>query len=212
MAILPLSATAQQIEFKRDIAPILERHCWDCHNAESHEGELRLDTLGGMLEGGGSGIAAIIPGKPEQSYLIDVISHLDPDLKMPPEQEKIPASEIELLRRWIKEGAVWPGQQIIATDIQSDHWAFQPIKRSQVPSFKNAENPIDAFLLASLKRQGLQFSKPAKPEDLIRRVSIVLTGLMPTPEQTARFLTAWNQDAKQAYTNLVNQLMNSPHW
>ena len=106
MAILPLSATAQQIEFKRDIAPILERHCWDCHNAESHEGELRLDTLGGMLEGGGSGIAAIIPGKPEQSYLIDVISHLDPDLKMPPEQEKIPASEIELLRRWIKEGAV----------------------------------------------------------------------------------------------------------
>ena len=212
MAILPLSATAQQIEFKRDIAPILERHCWDCHNAESHEGELRLDTLGGMLEGGGSGIAAIIPGKPEQSYLIDVISHLDPDLKMPPEQEKIPASEIELLRRWIKEGAVWPGQQIIATDIQSDHWAFQPIKRSQVPSFKNAENPIDAFLLASLKRQGLQFSKPAKPEDLIRRVSIVLTGLMPTPEQTARFLTAWNQDAKQAYTNLVNQLMNSPHF
>lgn len=208
----PIICSAQQVEFERDIAPILENRCWDCHNAEAHEGELRLDTLRGMLKGGGSGIAAVVPGRPDQSYLIEVISHLDPDLKMPPDEDKIPAKEIELLRQWVKDGAKWPGQQNIATGIQTDHWSFQPVVRSEIPKSKGGYNPIDAFLLTSLKEQGLEFSKPAEATALLRRASIVLTGLMPTPAETAAFQASWKQDAKKAYTDLIDRLMSSPHF
>tara|TARA_B100000945_G_scaffold314054_1_gene311070 strand:- start:799 stop:3549 length:2751 start_codon:yes stop_codon:yes gene_type:complete len=207
-----LICPAQEVEFKRDIAPILENRCWDCHNAEAHEGELKLDTLRGMLKGGSSGIAAILPGKPEQSYLIDVVSHLDPNLKMPPEQDRIPAKEIELLKQWIKEGATWPGQQGIAAGIQSDHWSFQPVVRSEIPKTKTGNNPIDAFLLASLKSQGLGYSKPAEATALLRRASIVLTGLMPTPKENNAFLASWKQDSEKAYTDLIDRLMSSPHF
>ncbi|MEC9095297.1 MAG: PSD1 and planctomycete cytochrome C domain-containing protein [Planctomycetota bacterium] len=209
---LSVLCSAQQIEFKRDIAPILENRCWDCHNAEAQEGELRLDTLQGMLQGGGSGIAAILPGNPERSYLIEVISHLDPDLKMPPEDEKLPEKEIELLRQWIQQGAKWPGQQEGGTDVQSDHWSFQPIVRAKIPNNKGRHNPIDAFLLASLEAQGLGYSKPAEASALLRRASIVLTGLMPTPDETDTFLSSWEQDSERAYTNLINRLMSSPHF
>ena len=203
---------AQQVEFESDIAPILKNRCWDCHNAETQEGELRLDRLQGILKGGGSGIAAVVPGQPEQSYLIEVISHLDPDLKMPPDQDKIPAKEIDLLRQWIKQGAKWPGQQGITKGIQSDHWSFQPVVRSEIPKTNGRYNPIDAFLLASLKEQGLEFSKPAETTALLRRASIVLTGLMPTPEETAAFQASWKQDAEKAYANLIDRLMSSPHF
>ena len=209
---LQVICAAQQVEFEREIALILKNRCWDCHNAETHEGELRLDTLQGMLKGGGSGIAAVIPGQPERSYLIEVISHLDPDLKMPPDQDKIPAKEIDLLRQWIKQGAKWPGQQGITKGVQSDHWSFQPVVRSEIPKTNGIYNPIDAFLLASLKEQGLKFSKPAQTTALLRRASIVLTGLMPTPEETAAFQASWKQDAEKAYTNLIDRLMSSPHF
>lgn len=207
------SAHGQEIKFQRDIAPILENRCWDCHNQESHEGELRLDTRQGMLQGGGSGVAAVIPGKPDQSYLIEVISHLDPDLKMPPEQEQLPRQEIELLTQWIKQGAVWPGQTDVANTIESSHWAFQPLLRPDLPGrIRQGSNAIDVFLTESLKEQGLRFSPQADPISLLRRVSIVLTGLPPTPATTTNFLQAWERDSSQAYVKLVDGLMASPHF
>lgn len=204
---------AQTVDFKRDIQPILENRCWDCHSADAQEGDLRLDQRLGMLRGGGSGIAAIVPGKPDQSYLLDVISHRDPDLKMPPESDRIPEKEINLLTQWIQQGAIWPGQEEVDSKLESDHWAFQPIVRPQVlEKPKKGKNTIDAFLQAELKRQGLKYSASAEPLALLRRVSIVLTGLTPTPEETTTFLATWKENSDKAYSDLVDRLMSSPHF
>ena len=204
---------AQTVDFKRDIQPILENRCWDCHSADAQEGDLRLDQRLAILRGGGSGIAAIVPGKPDQSYLLDVISHRDPDLKMPPESDRIPEKEINLLTQWIQQGAIWPGQEEVDSKLESDHWAFQPIVRPQVlEKPKKGKNTIDAFLQAELKRQGLKYSASAEPLALLRRVSIVLTGLTPTPEETTTFLATWKENSDKAYSDLVDRLMSSPHF
>jgi hypothetical protein len=94
LILLPGQSQADVVDFKRDIAPILEERCWACHGEEEQESELRLDRRVNMLRGGNSGLSAVVPGKPEKSYLIDVIKHLDPDVKMPPDEEKIPAGPL----------------------------------------------------------------------------------------------------------------------
>ncbi|MBM83211.1 MAG: hypothetical protein CMJ78_21835 [Planctomycetaceae bacterium] len=209
----PLALQAQKVDFKRDIAPILEERCWHCHGEDEQESALRLDRRTRMLRGGDSGLSAIVPGKPEKSYLIEVISHLDPNVKMPPDEEKLPKKEIELITRWIKQGAVWPGQMEVAEKVKSDHWAFQPVKRPQVPARANgSQNPVDAFLSKSLAENRLSFSEAAEPRSLLRRVSIVLTGLPPTPKETSEFLAAWSKNSEQAYAADVERLMDSPHF
>ncbi|MEM1070361.1 MAG: c-type cytochrome domain-containing protein, partial [Planctomycetota bacterium] len=104
------SCLAAEIDFESQIAPIFEERCWFCHGEDEQESGLRLDLRAHMLKGGDSGLAAIVPGKPEKSYLIDVVKHLDPDAKMPPDEDQIPKAEIQLLENWIQQGAVWPGQ------------------------------------------------------------------------------------------------------
>ncbi|MFT7630199.1 MAG: hypothetical protein ACI87E_001205 [Mariniblastus sp.] len=210
------TAHSQEIDFQRDIAPILESRCWDCHG-EDEEAGLRLDLRANSLLGGDSGLAAIVPGKPEKSLLIEVINHVDEDLSMPPDEDKIPAKEIELLTRWIQAGANWPGQMdAVAEKKASDHWSFQPVVRPEIPrSNQESSNPIDAFLARKLRSQGLKFSKAADPTTLIRRVSIVLTGIAPTIDQTDRFLEQYEQDASGgvvAYEQLVDRLLESPHF
>ena len=202
---------AEKVDFKRDIAPILEARCWDCHGADEQEAGLRLDRRVSMLRGGSSGIASLIPGKPDKSYFLEAVKHLDPKLKMPPDDDKIPAKEIDLLTRWVKEGAIWPGQMKAAARTKSDHWSFQSITRPQVPE-RGGANPIDAFLRQRLKKQDLTFSPQADPRSLIQRASIVLTGLAPTPEQIAEFLSAYAKDADKAYGRLVERLLASPHF
>ena len=206
------SAPAEDVDFARDIAPILAERCWGCHDEDEQESGLRLDRRANMLRGGDSGLPTVVPGKPEKSYLIEVVKHLDPDLKMPPDEDMIPAKEIDLLARWIKEGAVWPGQVDVVEE-KSDHWSFQPIVRPQVPAVATgATNPIDAFLLQRLAAHNLSLSAPADPHSLIRRTSIVLTGLAPTPQETAEFLAAYEADAEAAYASLVDRLLESPHF
>jgi hypothetical protein len=212
---LPLQSQADEIDFKREIAPILEERCWGCHGEDAQESGLRLDLRAKMLRGGDSGLSAVVPGKPEASYLIEVINHLDPDVKMPPDEEKIPAKEINLLTTWIKQGADWPGQMQAVAKETSDHWAFQPVKRPEIPTrsvSEDSNNPIDAFLLETLAKQDLSFSKPADPRSLIRRASIVLTGLAPTPEETAEFVNASAKNSDEAYAALIDRLLDSPHF
>ncbi len=209
------STKADDVDFKRDIAPILEDRCWGCHGEDEQESGLRLDRRAKMLRGGDSGLSAIVPGKPEKSYLIEVIKHLDPDVKMPPDEDKLPAKQIELLAQWVQEGAVWPGQMQAIAREESDHWSFQPIQRPKIPTrsvSENYNNPVDAFLIQKLAEKELSFSKQANPRSLIRRVSIVLTGLAPTPEATVAFLKAWGTDTEQAYAALVDRLLKSPHF
>ncbi len=206
---------AQPVDFKRDIVPILENRCWYCHGEDEQESGLRLDLRARMLKGGDSGLPAVVPGKPEKSYLLDVVKHLDAKVRMPPDEDKIPTKEISLLESWIKQGAVWPGHMdaIAKGKETSDHWAFQPVVRSAAPNLAlDSSNPVDAFLLAELAKQKLNFSQPADPRSLIRRVSIVLTGLPPTPDETKQFLEACKLNADEAYQQLVDRLLDSPHF
>ena len=131
---------AQDVDFNRDISPILEERCWSCHGGDDPESGLRLDRRPQMLKGGDTGLAAVVPGKPEKSFLIEVINHVDEGMAMPPDEEKLPAHEIELLTRWIKQGAKWPGQMDAVINEQSQHWSFQTVNRPQEPKLDGLES------------------------------------------------------------------------
>ena len=212
ISFLPLPVRAEKIDFKDDVAPILEERCWHCHGAEEQESGLRLDQRGKMLRGGDSGLPAIVPGKPEKSYLVEVINHTDKEMAMPPDEDKLPAKEIALLTRWIAEGAIWPGQMQQVEQEKTEHWSFQPVVRAKVPQLPGARTPIDAFLLQALAERGLSYSPHANPRSLIRRASIVLTGLIPTEAETQAFVNSYAKDADKAYTALVERLLESPHF
>lgn len=210
--LLPsLTTLADEVDFEDDVLPILEDRCLYCHGEDEQESGLRLDARPMMLKGGDSGLSAIVPGKPNSSYLIEAISHIDEEMSMPPDEDKMPEEEIELLTRWIAEGAVWPGQMEAVAEETTDHWSFQKVDRPNVPASAEAST-IDAFLAARLAEDGLQFSQPADPLTLIRRVSIVLTGLAPTADETREFITAFASDSDAAYTALVDRLLTSPHF
>ena len=207
VACTPSALIAQDnVDFAKDIAPILSERCWGCHGADEQESGLRLDQRPWMLRGGDSGLAAVVPGKPEKSYLVEVINHVDPNMTMPPDEDKMSAKEITLLTRWVKQGAVWPGQMDAKLDETVDHWSFQPLQKQ----FRH--NSIDGFLQEKLAVAGIEFSPPADPIALIRRASIVLTGLAPTPQRTAKFVKASEANADAAYTSLIDELLASPHF
>ncbi|MEM7454128.1 MAG: PSD1 and planctomycete cytochrome C domain-containing protein [Planctomycetota bacterium] len=203
-------AVGQQVDFENDIAPIFEYNCVDCHSEDGESG-LNLESRANMLVGGDSGLPTIVPGKPEESYLMDVVNHIDEEMAMPPGDDKIPQDEIDLLVAWIQQGAPWPGQMDDVFEQTTDHWSFQPVSNPQVPE-SEAANPIDAFLLQTLKQQKLSYSAPADPRTMIRRASIVLTGLPPTPEEIADFESASRQNAELAYEMLIDRLLSSPHF
>ena len=201
---------AETVDYQRDIAPIFQEHCVHCHGEDEAESKFRVDLRPRMLRGGDSGLAAIVPGKPQKSYLVELIKHLDEDRAMPPDDDKLSDEKIQRIERWIAEGAVWPGQMDATLDETSDHWAFQKVIRPDIPG--DESQPIDAFLSAKLEANGLTFSSPAKPTALIRRASIVLTGLMPTASETRQFVDDYHQDADEAYEKLIERLLASPHF
>lgn len=200
------TAATAEIDFENDIFPILEDNCLHCHGEDEQESDLRLDRRGFMLRGGGSGLPAIVPDHPEKSYLVDVINHVDEEMAMPPDEDKLPAEQIALIARWIAEGAKWPGQMDDVVEDEIDHWAFQPTRTQ----FEH--DSIDGFLQARLEEAGLDFSSPADPRSLIRRLSIVLTGLAPTPERTQAFVAASEKNSDAAYSSLVDELLASRHF
>lgn len=208
------SATmADEVDFEKDIAPIFEDRCVYCHGEDEQESGLRLDRRVYMLRGGDSGLAAIVPGDPQKSYLIEVINHVDEDMAMPPDDEKLSDGDIKLITQWIKEGAIWPGQMEAVVAEKSDHWSLQPLQRPPIPVVEpTAVHPIDRFLLNRLQDEGLSFSASADPKSLIRRVSIVLTGMAPTAEQVKTYLAAHAKDPNAAYDSLVDRLLDSPHF
>ena len=203
---------ASEIEFEKDIAPILEERCWHCHGEDEQESGLRLDRRAKMLRGGDSGLPAVVPGDTSTSYLIEVVKHIDPSMAMPPDEDKIPHSEIKLLESWIEQGAVWPGQMDVADEEVIDLWSFQPIARPNIPQQKNEQHPVDAFLLEKLHSKGLTYSPPADARILQRRLSILLTGLPPTSTQSKRFLEDYDENPDQAYQNEVDRLLASRHF
>ncbi|TWT75025.1 PSD1 and planctomycete cytochrome C domain-containing protein [Allorhodopirellula solitaria] len=205
-AFCPSPLPGDEINFEDDVLPILENNCLYCHGEDEQESGLRLDRRGMMLRGGDSGLAAVVPGHPEKSYLVQAINHVDEGMSMPPDEDKIPAEEIELITRWIQEGAQWPGQMDDVVEEEIEHWAFLPRKR------EFDHDTIDGFLHQRLADAGLDFSPSADPRSLIRRAAIVLTGLAPTPERTRAFITDFENDGDAAYESLVDELLASPHF
>lgn len=201
---------AEPVDFARDVQPILAKYCHKCHGPEKRESGLRLHTGTGTLEGGNSG-PAIVPGKSGESLLIQSITGKSADYKMPPEGPGPNEQEVALLSAWIDQGAIAPTNDEIKVEARN-HWSFQPILRRDPPAVQNGgwvRNPIDNFILARLEQQNIQPSPEADRATLIRRLSFDLLGLPPTPAEVDEYL---KDQRPNAYDELVNRLLQSPHY
>ena len=203
------AATPAPVSFDRDIQPILAENCYHCHgpDAPHRKAGLRLDQRDAAFAGGKSELASIVPGKPDDSELIARIFSHDPEEVMPsPDSNRtLTAAQKDLLRRWVTEGATW-----------AEHWSFVAPVRPPVPNIGNQkskiENPIDAFVRARLAQEKLSPAPPATPAELIRRVSLDLTGVPPTPAEVIAFERASIENPRSAFENLVDRLLASPRY
>lgn len=191
------------IRYSRDIRPILSQNCFLCHGKDETRrlGGVRLDEREFALAESESGLQPIVPGKPDESELIARITATDETVMPPPDSHKtLTPEQIELLTRWVAEGAVY-----------EPHWSFIPLERPAVPAIEGAAatNPIDAFIQDRLKRESLTPAPTADRRALIRRVTFDLTGLPPTPAEIAEFLA---DDRADAYERLVDRLLASPRY
>ena len=192
------------VEFRGDIQPILSSACFHCHGADASQRQagLRLDHQEGLLADRG-GYRAVVPGNADDSELFQRIASGDPDQRMPPADaaRRLSAREIELIRRWIEQGAEW-----------EPHWSFVAPRRPELPSVADATwsiQELDRFVLARLEQSGMRPAPPADKERLLRRVTLDLTGLPPTLEELDTFLA---DDSPGAYEHAVDRLLSSPRY
>jgi len=187
-------------DYARDVAPLLKRRCYGCHGPALQMSHLRLDQRANLLAGGESGVPAIEPGHADKSLLIRYVSGTDPKLIMPPKGARLTAEEVDLLKAWINEGAIWPGAAEVITetiDKRASHWAFQPVVRPAIPAVKNrawVRNPIDAFVLSKLEQKGWSPNPAATSGDLLRRLYLDLLGLPPTLAEQDNFRGDFDQE------------------
>jgi hypothetical protein len=198
---------AQAVDFARDVQPILSDKCYHCHGPDggSRKADLRLDVLDKKLGpfAPRDGYAIVTPGSLDDSVLVMRITSDDPDVHMPPPASNRTLSEkqVETLKKWVEQGAKW-----------GKHWSFEPPRKPELPKVANgawARNDIDRFILARLEKEGLQPSPDAPRETLIRRVTLDLTGLPPTPEEVDAFV---NDPSSDAYEKVVDRLLASPRY
>ena len=201
--------------FNDKVLPILENNCFKCHGANKKKSGLRIDLRQHLIKGGDSGLPTIIPGDWSKSYLMEVVTHKDKEMAMPPKGEKLSAQNIEILKQWVNSGAFWPGQMDQNVDNEFQLWSFKPIQRKEVPTGNISDpnsNPIDFFLRVKQKENKLKINGPADHKTLIKRASIILTGLMPSAEEVIDFVKESSENPNLAYTNLLNRLLESPHF
>jgi len=201
--------------FEAKVRPVLVERCFDCHSHEKKiKGGLVLDSRGGWEKGGETG-PAIVPGKPDESLLIQAIRHTDQDLQMPP-RKKLRDEEIAVLTEWVQRGA--PDPRTIVHQSGADleegrkHWAFQPLTNPPIPApaFSGLSTaPIDAFIFSALAQQGLQPAAWTDRATLLRRATYDLTGLPPTAEETMAFLHDRREETA-AFADVVDRLLASP--
>lgn len=197
------TTAAQAVDFERDIRPLLQERCVECHGEKKQKGELRLDAKPFAFKGGHDG-AAIVAGSSSTSRLYLRLVTTDGDERMPPKGEPLTSAQISAVKEWIESGAVWPESAVdraALTDKRLGHWAWQPI----VPSSK--AQSIDDFVRAELAKRNLQLSSAADARKLIRRLTFDLHGLPPTPEEVEEFV---NDHDPRAYEKLVDRLLASP--
>lgn len=194
--------SADEMDFARDVQPILTEKCLKCHSGEEPEGALLLSEHRALLGRGDSGRPAVVPHDPSRSELVRRITSSDADQRMPPADEPpLTASEVDAITRWVSSGAAW-----------SRHWSFRPLSSAPPPPVRNTgwlRNPIDQFVLAALEEKRVEPSPEADRFTLIKRLSYDLIGLPPDVERVDRFVA---DDAPDAYERLVGELLESPHF
>jgi hypothetical protein len=205
--ILPVTMAQadEPVQFNRDVRPILSDKCFPCHgpDASKRQRDIRFDLKEGLFGKTKAGLDIVVPGKPGESELFRRVIHPDVEDRMPPAEAKkfLTDENIQTLKSWIEQGASWQG-----------HWAFIPPQKPALPQVSNpawCRNEIDHFILKRLDAAGLSPSTEADKETLLRRVSLDLTGLPPTPSEEAAFLS---DTSDSAYEKAVDRLLASPHY
>ncbi len=215
---LPTAILAAPVDFVRDIQPIFQKHCYECHGEKKQKSELRLDVKELALKGGDTHQPDIIPGKAEDSPLIHLVTSADKSERMPAEGKALSAEEIKTLTTWIDEGALWPdGVDLVKLEDRRNHWAFKPVPGQLFPPvIKNqswGSGDLDTFILARLMQEGLKPSAAADRRAWLRRVTFDLTGLPPTADEQSDYL---NDKSTRANKVVLDRLLASPrygeHW
>jgi hypothetical protein len=222
----PSAFTPQQIDFfETKVRPVLAGACYDCH-ADEVKGDLRLDSRAAILRGGESG-PAVVPGDPDASLLMQAVRHAPGVAKMPRRSDKLSDAHIDALAEWIRMGLPWPASPAGAdaeasaaatpnrsavTDEHRAFWSFRPLAAPPLPDVGDAAWPktdIDRFVLARLEREGLKPVRAADRRTLIRRATLALTGLPPTPEEVDAFV---NDPSADAFDAVIDRLLASPRY
>ena len=213
--------SAEDLEFfEKEVRPILVARCYECHSrdAKKVQGGFFVDSRAGALKGGDTG-AAVVPGKPKESLLIDSINYGE-TYQMPP-KSKMPAAEIATLTRWVERGAPWPMEKASATPTGKDfnlaqrlhdHWCWKPIQRPAEPAVRQTgwpTKPLDRFILAKLEAAGLEPAPETDRATWLRRVYFDLVGLPPSPADVESFL---NDQSPEAHAKRVDELLKSPQF
>ena len=216
------TADDKHVEFVRaKVLPLLESRCFECHrDRKEHKGGLFLGNRAGALKGGESG-PAIVPGKPEESLLVEAIRY--EGFEMPP-RSRMPNAEVDILVQWVRDGAVWPKDLQSAStggatefplqQRKESHWVWKPITRPAPPKVNDAKwarDTADTFILHQLNEHGLSPAADADRHTLIRRIYFDLTGLPPTVKQVGAFVNDPGND-DEAIARVVDQLLQSPHF
>jgi mono/diheme cytochrome c family protein len=213
--------------FTQKVLPILQDNCFKCHSHASgkSKGGLMMDSAAAMLEGGETG-PALVAGKPAESLLLKFVRSTDSQEQMPPKGDRLSEEAIRILETWIQAGAPWPQTAQSAllpdgpskraaggiTDEDRNWWAFRPVDEPEVPAPAfptTGAHPIDRFIEERLAAEALQPAPESEKRALIRRITLALTGLPPTPAEVDAFVTA---NAPDAYEQLVNRLLDSPRY
>ena len=206
-----VSAGPNAVDFVRDIQPIFENACYRCHDGAKHKGGLRLDSKATAFIGGDSGEPSLVRHDPDHSKIIQLVRGDDPNSVMPPRGDRLTPRQINLLSRWVAQGATWP-DGVDKPSAVLTHWSFSKPVRPELPAVKAmswARNPIDYFVLSRLEHQGLAPSPEADRFTLCRRLYLDLIGLPPTPRQVDDFV---NDASPAAYEKLVDRLQSDSHY
>jgi hypothetical protein len=215
--IAAATAGAAAPSFERDVAPLLAEHCHACHGARKQESGLRLDSRAAALRGGDHG-PALVPGKASASALVLAVGGRHPEVaRMPHRRDPLAAADVAVLTAWIDAGADWPGSGAAEAagtvgtvgGKGASHWAFKPFTRPTPPKARATGHSIDGFVRERLAKEGVAPSPEADRATLLRRVSLDLTGLPPTPEDVDAFVS---DKAPGAYERVVERLLASPHY
>jgi mono/diheme cytochrome c family protein len=207
-------------QFEREVRPILEERCFECHGPDKQKGGLRLDQKEGLFTGGDSGDPAVVPGKSGASALIKMITSTDPDESMPPKGKRLAPEQIASIKRWIDDGAHWPQthaagdvpttvKEVVISDADRQFWAFRPPQLAPprtTPRDPWERQPIDRFVLTRMREKQIEPAPETSRNVLLRRVSFDLTGLPPTPEELDAFL---HDDREDAFERVVSRLLQS---